>query len=189
MNATARDFNSQSADTNGLEDIFDVEAQGVTEAYSGGNEGVTGRIPESAELLTLAEAARRLEVPYTTFYKQVKTGKHETVLGSDGKPRVVFRSVTPGVTENDLGVTEISQGVTEVVEGVTGTIQGETEAKHLEVLQQFMLKLEAANYRIGWLESQLSERETDVQELKLLVDSQRKPGWWTKFSNWFFKAQ
>lgn len=182
MNATARDFNSLPADTNGLEDIFDVEAHGVTEAYSAGNEGVTRRIPESAELLTLAEAARRLEVPYTTFYKQVKTGKHETVLGSDGKPRVVLRSVTPGVTE-------ISQGVTEVVEGVTGTIQGETEAKHLEVLQQFMLKLEAANYRIGWLESQLSEREADVQELKLLVDSQRKPGWWTKFSNWFFRAQ
>jgi hypothetical protein len=103
---------------------------------------------------------------------------------------MVFRSVPSGVTETITGVTDIVQGVTEVTQGETEASQGGTEAKHLEVLQQFMLKLEAANYRIGWLESQLHERETDVQELKLLVDTQRKPGWWwTKFTSWFFKGQ
>jgi hypothetical protein len=44
-------------------------------------------------------------------------------------------------------------------------------------------KLEAANYRIGWLESQLLEREKDI---KLLTDSQHKDSWWAGFKKWFF---
>jgi len=46
--------------------------------------------------------------------------------------------------------------------------------------------LEAATYRIGWLESQLQDRE---KEVKLLTDSQHKAGWWARFSSWFSKAQ
>lgn len=168
----------ESAATEGLEDLFDLGSKGETLVIPEAPEGVTGG---NAELLTLAEAARRLNLPYTTFYKQVKAGKHVTVPGPDGKPRVVMPEilgVTPGVTS----VTGDCQGE---VRGVFHTSNGVTEAKHLEVIQQMMAKLEGANYRIGWLESQLRERETDVQELKLLVDSQHKPSWWRRFSSWF----
>lgn len=48
-------------------------------------------------------------------------------------------------------------------------------------LLEMSRKLEAASYRIGWLESQLQERE---KELKLLTDSQHKPGLWAKFTAW-----
>jgi hypothetical protein len=49
-----------------------------------------------------------------------------------------------------------------------------------------LLKLEGASYRIGYLESKLEEKNSQI---KLLTDSQRKPGWWAKFSSWFFKGQ
>ncbi len=60
-------------------------------------------------------------------------------------------------------------------------IEGVTQLKQLEIIQDLMQKLEGANYRVGWLESQLREREADVHELKLLVDSKHKPGWWQRF--------
>jgi predicted nucleic acid-binding Zn-ribbon protein len=51
-------------------------------------------------------------------------------------------------------------------------------------------ELQAANYRVGYLENQVTERERDIQELdgtlKLLTDSQHKGGWWARFSSWFF---
>jgi hypothetical protein len=53
-------------------------------------------------------------------------------------------------------------------------------------------QIQALTYRNGYLESQLSEREKDIIErderMKLLTDSQHKPGWWAKFSSWFFKG-
>ena len=47
-------------------------------------------------------------------------------------------------------------------------------------------KLQAASWRNGYLESKLEDRENQI---KLLTDSQHKPGWWAKFSSWFFKGQ
>lgn len=43
-------------------------------------------------------------------------------------------------------------------------------------------KLESANYRIGYLESQT---QTYQEQVKLLTDSQRRSGWWSRFSSWF----
>ena len=47
-------------------------------------------------------------------------------------------------------------------------------------------RLQGATYRNGYLESKLEERE---KQILLLTDSQHKPGWWAKFSSWFFKGQ
>lgn len=180
MSDTARDYQpKETASTEGLEEIFEVECQGESAGLPDISEGVT---ESNRELLTLAEAARRLGIPYTTFYKQVKAGKHDTVTGADGKPRIIFgkvNSVTPGVTGEFTFPETVTLGITRDNSGVT-------EAKYLDLLSQLHAKLEGANYRIGWLESQLKERETDVQELKLLVDSQHKPAWWRRFGAWFF---
>jgi len=53
-------------------------------------------------------------------------------------------------------------------------------------IADLLLKLEGASYRIGYLESKLEEKNSQI---KLLTDSQHKPGWWAKFSSWFFKGQ
>ncbi len=42
-------------------------------------------------------------------------------------------------------------------------------------------ELEGATFRIGYLEAQLAERE---QQIKLLTDSQHKPGLWARFKKW-----
>jgi hypothetical protein len=110
----------------------------------------------------------------------VKAGKHETVSGPDGKPRVLIEDTerdSPGVSPGYA----FSQGVTE---GVSLSTEGVSEAYHLKIIEQLSAKFEGANYRIGWLESQLSEREKDVEELKLLTDSQHKPGLWARFKKW-----
>lgn len=179
MSDTARDYKTfDSVATEGMEDLFRA-GQGETRVTPCDVESVTEGV---TQLLTLAEAARRYGIPYTTFYKQVKSGKHATVTGHDGKPRVIFQ----GNTEVTHGVFHSLQTESPVTHGVFLQPEGVTEAKHLEILQQLMGKLEAANYRIGWLESQVRERESDVNELKLLVDSQHKSSWWADFKKWFF---
>ncbi len=46
-------------------------------------------------------------------------------------------------------------------------------------------QLEGAIFRNGYLEAKLDERENTI---KLLTDSQHKPGWWNKFKSWFLGA-
>lgn len=46
---------------------------------------------------------------------------------------------------------------------------------------KLLKELEGATYRIGYLEAQLAERD---QQIKLLTDSQHKPGWWARFKKW-----
>lgn len=53
---------------------------------------------------------------------------------------------------------------------------------------KLLKELEAATYRIGYLESQLSERQKDLEsqreQIKLLTDSQHKTSWWARFTKW-----
>jgi hypothetical protein len=181
MSQPARDLPTvEAASMEGMEDIFDVECQGETEVTPCLVEGVTGECQGETEGYTVAEAARILGIPYTTFYKQVKAGKHATVSGPDGKPRVLIAR-----SEGDTcGVTPSYPFSQEVTQGVSHSSEGVTEAYHLKIIEQLSAKLEGANYRIGWLESQLRERETDVEELKLLTDAQHKAGWWARFKKW-----
>ena len=55
--------------------------------------------------------------------------------------------------------------------------------------QELVAKLEAATYRNGYLESQISERQREIEQhreqIKLLTDSHLKRGWWWRFSSWF----
>ena len=61
------------------------------------------------------------------------------------------------------------------------------------LVKELLAKLEALTYRNGYLEAQLTERQKEVdsqrEQIKLLTDSQHKPGWWQRFSSWFFGAR
>jgi hypothetical protein len=48
-------------------------------------------------------------------------------------------------------------------------------------LKQAQTDLQGANWRNGYLESQL---ENHREQIKLLTDSQHKPGWWVRFKKW-----
>ncbi len=43
-------------------------------------------------------------------------------------------------------------------------------------------QLQGANFRNGYLESKLEDKE---QQILLLTDRQNKQGWWANFSAWF----
>jgi len=52
----------------------------------------------------------------------------------------------------------------------------------LDVIKTQAEKLEAANFRIGYLEAQTVSYK---DQIKLLTDSQHKRGWWLRFCSWF----
>lgn len=52
-------------------------------------------------------------------------------------------------------------------------------------LAKAQTELQGAVWRNGYLEAQI---EVKNKEIKLLTDSQHKPGWWSKFKSWFFGA-
>jgi hypothetical protein len=71
------------------------------------------------------------------------------------------------------------------------------QTRLVAILEQQTKELQGAYWRNGRLESQVEELQKIVQfqeeqlreHMKLLTDSQHKPGWWAKFSTWFFKIQ
>ena len=62
---------------------------------------------------------------------------------------------------------------------------GQTE-KLLELVERQSKQLQDASCRIGWLESQLQERE---KEVKLLTDSRHKAKWWQRIGRWLAERQ
>ena len=197
--------NASSID--GMDTIFDTNA---IQSISAGIQSDTNRIPpvsmdstenpievqldtnESTTMVTVTEAARILGVPYTTFYRHVRAGKYRTCQGSDGKLRVLLTeadnhqasSNTVDTGEQDFSVHEESIEARSIQADTFMEIfrqqaaDSESTRKELKEAQQ---QLQAANCRIGYLESQV-ENHTDT--IKLLTDSQRNRSWWSKFCSW-----
>lgn len=185
MNATARDFNSLPADTNGLEDIFDVsEIPETSDSQSGPG--------ENHLILTVAEASAHLKMPLSTMYRRVRAGKFKTVNGEDGTVRIILPLKFPSENQNGEVILTDSHCENQNGEVILNDSHDENHFHTTEpppdlgaligLLNDRDHKLEAASYRIGYLESQLEERD---RAIKLLTDSQHKPSWWTKFASWF----
>ena len=197
MNDTARDsINYQPADTQGLDDLFvpipklapdenpilsQDEAKGAIENPNG--------LTETPESFTVQEVVKLLGVPRSTVYRHVRSGKYQTIQGPDGKLRIQLRrSEIPALSQENTAetsnsLTETSNTTAEIVETTVETTETLTENPSVSVdIDGIMLKLEAATYRIGYLEAQL---ESERKQVKLLTDSQHKPGWWTRFCTWF----
>lgn len=137
---------------------------------------------ESFELVTMAEAARRLKMPYPTLRRHVLSGKVESVAGSDGKPLVKLQRVEHSESSYESSI-QANEQITHSNE-LSANIQSLLDALKAEREYSRVLcdKLDAASYRNGYLEAQLAEKETHI---KLLTDGQHKPGWWSQFCAWF----
>lgn len=190
MSNTIEKFDSPgNPSTEGMEDIFQQGDLEVTQALPQEVEEVT---ESETDLFSIAEASRLKNIPYTTFYKQVKAGKHPTALDSEGKLCVVIDR-KPSETNQDIhqedSLSSDTERVTARVSGVTDSVTSEetpgNQAKQLDLIQQLNEKLIAASYRIGYLESQVKERESDINDLKLLTDNLQKPSRWQQFIRWF----
>lgn len=183
MSDTARDIQTvETISTDGMDDLYSqVENQQES--------------PDSRLVLTVAEASARLGIPISTMYRRIRAGKFNTTHGEDGAVRIVIEQgnlpenhvVTAfGVVENQIDALN-----------ATDSLVSPNENQHLQVSQNSDLmallrlmaekdkKLEAANFRLGYLESQLEGKD---REIKLLTDSQPKPTFWQLLKAFFVKG-
>jgi len=185
MSDTARDYQTiDQITTEGLEDLFvevsEVQLHTVADA-------VAPQLNAVARNCTVKEASELLGVPTSTIYRRVKAGKYR-IVGSDENGaqliEVQLHAVADAVASQQNATASPQNAVAPQLHAVAA--QSDTDKADLSIsaLLEMSNKLEAANYRIGWLESQLRERDNDIEELKLLTDSQHKAGWWHRFKKW-----
>jgi excisionase family DNA binding protein len=212
MTDTARDYQTLTThDTTGLEHLFEPALEVFQEEPL---EEVEVSLEPLQEGVPLAEAAKLLGVHRRYALDLVHKGKLSGFKSPKGQWFINKNSITSrrlSIEPAQL-VEPLQEGAIECLEVLQEDRQDGVEGD-LEVLQdgspnvanavdgalieklisELQVKLDsrdhhlqAANYRIGYLEAQL---EAERQQVKLLTDSQHKPGWWARFSSWFFKAQ
>lgn len=177
----------------GFEDFFHAGKSSSEEQRQPGTTMVSG--------LTLKEAVEFYKISEKTIRLHISQGKipARKEQGPRGLEWRIYPSGIPAESEIIEDVTEVqpdgNQAGTTAEEdrNHVGTIlepgseissrqsSGELD-KLLELVQTQAQKLEAANYRIGYLEAQT---QTYKEQIKLLTDSQHKPGWWVRFCSWF----
>lgn len=170
----------------GFEKVFVHAEQTEKSEQSGKNVDVHEHIQEfdadSTELVSMAEASRRLKIPYPTLRRQVLAGKIESSIGRDGKPLVRLSKYEKSSNIHEQKVNKLEQKIAQSEH--SANIQRlleviESERSYSRSLNE---RLEAANHRNGYLEAQ---SEGYQEQIKLLMDSQHKRGWWARFSSWF----
>lgn len=137
---------------------------------------------ESFELVTMAEAARRMKMPYPTLRRQVNAGKIPSTPGPDGKPMVKFMATEQIQNSREQKTNKTEQNAPENDYSLTIQCllkQMDVERSYAKALNE---KLEAANHRNGYLEAQVDQQS---EQIKLLSDRHPKRGGWTKFWSWF----
>jgi hypothetical protein len=206
MTDTARDYQTlTTADTTGLDDFFASEDSLVQDINLAQDSTAQD---SSAELWTVAEAAKSFGVSEKTILRRLQKGTIngfkvqgqfglEWRIESGPTSQVLFdNAVTKDRTPEDIISVEDSPAqVVEIAEDspAQGVLKPLDTLGHDRLIDEqrheiarLRQQLEGAIYRNGYLESKLEDRETQI---KLLTDTQNKGGWWARFSSWFFKAR
>lgn len=205
MSDTARDYQPvDTTNTDGMDELFNAE-DSVEQVINLAQD----RTPQDniGKLWTVPEAAKHFNVSEKTILRRLQKGsiKGHKVSGQFGLEwRIAGTAKTEtgdkkgaldrtpqdvieawDISGQDIEVVEdrTPQDVTKAWDSPGQDRFIDEQKQEIEVLRA---KLEGAIYRNGYLESKLEERE---KQILLLTDSQHKPGWWAKFSNWFFKGQ
>jgi hypothetical protein len=180
-----------TTDTHGLDDLFD---QGVLKDSLIGRQGVLvnreGVLPEVAALqlgLSVSGVLKRLRKGDLPGFKVPAQRGEKWMVCATALPEGVL-----GLAKESSIRSEESSMCSEESFAIECAQVAVEQSANIDVAE-LLRKLEGATYRIGYLESKLEERQKEVelhqQQIKLLTDSQHKPGWWAKFSSWFFKGQ
>jgi hypothetical protein len=179
--------NEQIADLSlvGFEKVFvQVEQTEVNEQISENSnihEQVHELDGESAELVSMAEASRRLKIPYPTLRRQVLSGKIPSTLGPDGKPLVKITGTEQSLNIHEQKLNKVEQSSPQSDYSLTIQKlleQMEAERAYSKALNE---RLEAANHRNGYLEAKVDQQG---EQIKLLADSHHNRGWWSRFCSW-----
>jgi excisionase family DNA binding protein len=212
MSDTARDYKINNlASTEGLDEFFEPLATlgQSTPDLAIATPDQTQATPDHAGL-AIEQAAKILGVSNRTILRrlQKKTLDGFKINGPFGPEWRVSKKaltthsqtlITLGLATPDLAIATPVQPQTSPVHLIFQDIEEEESEREQPDsansqtltttnidIADLLLKLEGASYRIGYLESKLEEKNSQI---KLLTDSQHKPSWWAKFSSWFFKGQ
>jgi len=181
MSESARDLKVLPATTTeGLEDLFDVEV----------DEGPAMARPLVADdqVMPLGGAAEMLGITRRSALRLIQEGKLAGAKDGHGQWQVKTDSIESRLQNKNQTASEIQQVAVEVADGHLHAWPGGQAEGQQEIMRELLSKMEALTYRNGYLESQLQERERDIEErdqqLKLLTDRQHKPGLWGRFKKW-----
>jgi Helix-turn-helix domain len=204
MSDTARDYQTATAaTTDGMDDLFH---HGLEALQDGSLEGVEVALEAPPDGLPLSEAAKILGLHRRYALDLVHKGKLVGFKNSKGQWFITEKSINarrPNCASEQLEIPLLEGGgesLEVLQEGFDGAVEvlqeGAPDVRITDnslvekLIRELQDKLEnkdhhlqAANYRIGYLESQL---ENQREQIKLLTDSQHKGGWWARFSSWFF---
>ena len=191
MSDTVRDYQSpEPAKTDGLDDLFDVLPTSADSFMTPADTLTTDAVivatsADSGKWITVVEAASLLKKSERTVQRYAKSGKLRSKTDESG--RLLILSATPADfldgTDNVATSADSDNGLAISAGGVA---TGADNERLWNLLKEKDAKIEALLMRNGYLQAQV---ETSQEAIKLLTDSQHKPSWWAKFSNWFFKAQ
>lgn len=194
------------ASTEGLADLFDDSgtrthpAATCAESIAGPSQFDFGTAP----LYSAAEAAKFLSITKRSVIRLIseqkltaikengkylipETALHERKLKtkSDGPETEVLG---PSLCEIETDIPP-SRNVSRVEAVALEIHDPVTESRFYE--DRILKDLEAASYRVGYLEAQMAEQERLIEQqrsqIRLLTDSQYKATWWQRFKQLFVK--
>jgi hypothetical protein len=194
MSDTARDFSQiEPVSTKGLEDLF-VEDLTRTDADADKSDRLDrpDRDPDADIYWTPQMAAAHFGVTERTIRRRLKEGllRGWKVSGTNGPEWRIDPVANPDAdADKSDGSDRLDMDAdAEVVK------KPQTQVDLLldylrekdQLLEQKEKDLQAASATIGYMQRQI---EDQGKQLQLLTDSQNKPGWWQRLSNWLTGQQ
>lgn len=173
---------TETLTTEGLDDLFIDVSEVQLHAVETQLHATAAQSNATARSCTVKEASELLGVPTSTIYRRIKAGKYSVIGNDETGAQIISLQLRPTApSQLDAVETQLHAVAAQSDAVETQLDAARSDNESLAALVEMSKKLEAANYRIGWLESQLLERE---REVKLLTDSQHKPGWWARLKKW-----
>jgi len=209
----AKDLKIDPVSVDGLDEVFEVTDKESRASGTGAGtpERTTGTVNseepgqpgletidavEIETYISTAEAAKIAGVDSRTIRRwheqdkirgQFKKGRLLVAQGDlpvpENEEDVRAEAEEPGTPGTETGTSARVSGTTEEEEpGQPGQDPGHTPAV---VFSDFLDRIERLSRENGELKVLLNEQQRQNKELRLLVDSTSKSGWWQRFYSWF----
>jgi excisionase family DNA binding protein len=181
------------ASIEGLDQIF-VE---VAEDQADGQHVDGPPALSEGQAVSVLEAAETLNITRRSVLRLIHEGKLDGAKDGQGQWLIKTSSIEKRLSGKNpvlLDLTPFDSSL-DLVQDLAGPSLAEGQAEGQDeghattqssiqdlMMRELLAKMEALTYRNGYLEAQL---ENQREQIKLLTDSQHKPGFWSKFAHWF----
>ncbi|MBX9941898.1 MAG: hypothetical protein K2Y32_21705, partial [Candidatus Obscuribacterales bacterium] len=158
------------ASTEGLEDLFAEVPTSADSVASFADMHVTDA--DVGNWVSVIAAATALCKSERTIQRYAKQGKLQSKTDETGRLVIWLTTSVDTVATNADGLPTSANSVATSADN----------DRLWNLLKEKDAKIEALIMRNGYLQAQF---ESSQEKIKLLADSQHKPGWWRRFYSWF----